>query len=295
MRKKIVYLCVILFLINSNTSISQEIKRVKISDFYFSPSTFISGTNRLDRMDVSKLANNSNILKGTDNFSDFDNNTYTGSYGRTDLHFLLGFTFSDKEKTKILSSPHLRIGLSYGNNLLISNNFSKEQIHSVDTLNSQNTNRQTFVDSVVTENYFVNYETENIRLDASIIFRRKPEERWSVYAGLGVMTGVSIQSNTDIFYQKNAKLRYNYENTTNNINHEFLVHKNEKFENKMSFSFATYLPLGVNFRIGNKREFWKHTHLYYELRPGVILSHVPELGTFTNTFLQQGIGLKFSW
>lgn len=295
MKHRLIFSTLSLLFIFANLSYAQEIKRVKISDFYLSPSTFISGTNRLDRMDIGKLAYNSFILNETDNFEGFNNNTYTGSYGRTDLHFLLGFTFSDKEKTKILSSPHLRIGLTYGNNLLISNYFSKEQLHSIDTLNSQSSNRETFVDSVVTENYFVNYETENIRLDASIIFRRKPEERWSVYAGFGLMTGISIQSNTDIFYQKNAKLRYNYENTSNDINHELIENKNEKFENKMSFSFASYLPLGVNFRIGNKRDFWKHTHLYYELRPGIIFSNVPEFGTFTNTFLQQGIGVRFSW
>jgi hypothetical protein len=62
------------------------------------------------------------------------------------------------------------------------------------------------------------------------------------------------------------------------------------FTNKKKFACAAYVPLGVDFRIGKKRAFWKRTHLFYELRPSV--TTIPELRTFANAGVQQGIGLR---
>jgi len=53
--------------------------------------------------------------------------------------------------------------------------------------------------------------------------------------------------------------------------------------------------LGIDFRIGKKREFWKRTHLFYELRPGINVTSIPELRPITNASVQHGIGLRVSW
>lgn len=295
MKKQLIFLPFIMFLMNANTSQCQEIKRINISEFYLIPSTIIFSPNSLNIIEIERLAKNSSLLSNTNNFAGFDNNSYNGMNGNTSFSLLLGFNISDKGKSEILNNPHFRLGFTYGKNSLVSGFFSNEQIFIVDTLISQNSNRETFVDSTVTDNYFVNYETENIRIDASVLFRRNPEKRWSVFVGMGIMAGFSVQANTQINYQRYSRFNYRYENTSNRINDEILEYNNEKFENKTSFSLAAYVPFGVNFRIGNKREFWKHTHLYYEMRPGLMFTDIPEIGSFTNTFLQQGFGLKFTW
>ena len=47
--------------------------------------------------------------------------------------------------------------------------------------------------------------------------------------------------------------------------------------------------------LGKKKEFWKRTHLFYELRPGINITSIPELGTITNSSNQHGLGLRVTW
>lgn len=50
--------------------------------------------------------------------------------------------------------------------------------------------------------------------------------------------------------------------------------------------------MGVDFRLGKNKEFWKKLHLVYELRPGINMVSVPELRTFATASIQQGLALR---
>ena len=71
--------------------------------------------------------------------------------------------------------------------------------------------------------------------------------------------------------------------------------KTEYYKNKNNFGFSAYIPMGIDFRIGRKRKFWKQIHLFLELRPGINGTSIPELRTIVNSSMQYGFGLKVSW
>ena len=130
-----------------------------------------------------------------------------------------------------------------------------------------------------------------------LIFSTNSKARWSLYTGFGASLGVSINAKTDIYYSKNkfSETMFQngnliYENTRNDGDE----YETETFRNKTNIGLSAYVPLGIDFRIGKKNEFWKRAHLYYELRPGLNMTTIPELRTIINPGIQYGLGFRFS-
>ena len=71
------------------------------------------------------------------------------------------------------------------------------------------------------------------------------------------------------------------------------THQLETFENKGGFGFGVYAPLGIDFQVGKKRNFWKPMHLYMELRPGFNVNQIAGLGTSFSAGNFSNIGLRF--
>lgn len=143
----------------------------------------------------------------------------------------------------------------------------------------------------------MNYTSEQLRFDGSLIFRTDAQARWSLYTSIGITAGMSINAQTDIFYDKMERTEMNYPNGNNYSSYSYsgsYNYETEKYRNKNNFGLSTYIPMGIDFRIGKKREFWKWTHLFYELRPGINMTSIPELRTITNASIQHGLGLKVS-
>jgi hypothetical protein len=65
------------------------------------------------------------------------------------------------------------------------------------------------------------------------------------------------------------------------------------YENKGGFGFGVYAPLGIDFQVGKKRDFWMPIHLYLELRPGVNVNQIAGLGTSFSAGNFSNIGLRF--
>jgi len=169
-----------------------------------------------------------------------------------------------------------------------------------DSLTSGQTGQKVFLDSVTSNLYGMYYNSDQLRLDASIIFRTNPEARWSLFTGVGFNVGFSINSNTDVYYSKfnDTEIRREVGSRTFSSfssNYSENNGKSERFINKTNIAFSTFIPMGIDFRIGKTSEFWKRIHLFYEARPGINVTLIPELHTLTNVSLQQGIGLKFLW
>ncbi|MGB0807307.1 MAG: hypothetical protein ACPGRC_11500 [Salibacteraceae bacterium] len=60
-------------------------------------------------------------------------------------------------------------------------------------------------------------------------------------------------------------------------------------------AYSAYIPLGLDFRIANKSEFWQRVHLFYEMRPSLEMISIPELSTYTTVAWQHGFGIKVQW
>ena len=108
--------------------------------------------------------------------------------------------------------------------------------------------------------------------------------------------GLSIKASTDIDYTRSSSTEIIYSDGTSNSHHTYDErYESEVFINENISAFSVYLPMGIDFRMGRKKEFWKRLHLFYEIRPGIDFIKIPELGNFSNGSFQNGFGLKVSW
>jgi hypothetical protein len=245
--------------------------------------------------DFQKLAPQSKLLKG--DFSGYQSSSFQ-SYGANGMFsVLMGIRFAKSDKSAYKTNPILRLGFSY----LSSNNLAtyyQEQTKRYDTLVSINSGQTYYLDSTTTRSYYMNYRSEQLRLDASLIFRTDPKARWAVYSGIGLNVGMSLTANTEIYYTP-------YTGTNENSSASYYPYyypyqqsyatSSESFRNSTNFGASSYIPLGVDFRMGKKRPFWQRTHLFLELRPGVNVNSIPELGTFAKGYFQSSFGIKVNW
>lgn len=191
----------------------------------------------------------------------------------------------------------LRLGimhLSQNNALSIGGSYT--ETFTIDTLTSSQTGEQFLVDSMSTHSYNANYSQEQLRLDAALLFRFNEQKRWSFYGGIGANFGLSYNTNTTV-HQRTSPYGNDY--GFGLLNDIFLgdagTHVTERFENKGGFGMSIYAPLGIDFQVGKKRDFWKPIHLYAELRPGVNINQIAGLGTSFSAGNFSNLGLRFKF
>jgi len=275
---------------------TNTVKRINIKDFYVHTGFFLGSNTTGALSDFSALAPKSVLL--SNNTTDFLQSNATFFYKSNAnplLSVMLGIQFGDKQKTTYKNNPQLRLGITYSSGTILSGSLYNQERKAYDTLTSAQTGQSVYIDSVITKNLGMNYSSDQLRLDGSMIFRTNPEARWSLFTGIGITAGISINASTQIHYSKFDRTENRQPN--NNYYYSYYFGGNwetETFKNKNNFGFSTYIPLGIDFRLGNKREFWKRTHIYYELRPSINVTYIPELQSITNTCLQNGLGLKVS-
>jgi hypothetical protein len=188
----------------------------------------------------------------------------------------------------------LRVGLMHINQgNALSTGGSYTETFRVDTLTSSQSGEQFYVDSFSTHSYNATYSQKQLRLDAALIFRYKAEKRWSFYGGIGVNFGLSYNGVTHVRYNISPYGNSYPFGLFNDIMYSNGTHEHESFENKGGFGFGVYAPLGIDFQVGKKREFWKPIHLYMELRPGFNVNQIAGLGTSFGAGNFSNIGLRF--
>lgn len=263
-------------------------KGLRISEFHIQNGMAYSSMQNYELSDFQSLAPGSMLLKN--DFTGFNNNSYyifngaRGFNGNSYQSIQLGITFNNK------ANPLWRIGISHGSSNSFSAGLSKETVTPYDTLTSSQTGEQFYSDSVHSESYFMDYRSEQLRIESSLIYRTNPEQRWSVYAGIGISVGLSYNAQTNINYSTSDNVSGNYGN-----NYGDYTYASEHFRNKTNISTAVFVPMGVDFRIGKNKEFWKRLHLYYEMKPSLTFLSVPELRTFTSVNMINSFGLKVTF
>jgi hypothetical protein len=187
------------------------------------------------------------------------------------------------------SNPTLRLGIAYLMNNNLNMAYEKVIKYAYDTLTSSQTGAQTVLTTDTLYRYSMTNLSKQLRLDAALIFRTNESARWSLYAGVGASLGYTIESTTRIDYTiENADRPKDKENTIASSQLEI-------FENKNYLTSSIYAPLGIDFRIGKKREFWKHLHLTYELKPSINFVAIPEIKTVTVVGMVSTGGLRYTF
>jgi hypothetical protein len=289
-------LLAVTFHVSGQEQPSSTVKRIRISDIFIQSGSFNERNVTAMHEDFQALAPQSGILN-----DDPEGFSHHGSFATMDnsmFSIMLGIQFRDQDKTNFRSNPLLRLGLGYLSGTTFSNDFRKIIRMPYDTLTSVETGQTYYIDSVTTHYYSMEYSYEQLRFDASLIFRTNPEERWSLFAGVGFTSGLSINASTDIYHShyRGTETRNQAGETFSTYQYqEFDNSRSEYYRNKTNFGASLYIPLGIDFRLGKHREFWKQIHLFYEARPGINITSVPELRTIANASVQYGFGLRVSW
>lgn len=245
--------------------------------------------------DFLRLAPNSELLKN--DFTGFSKSSFNYE-SMTDNTFgvAIGLQFYDTEKQTYKSHPQLNIGVIFTGATILNVVYSKEDKVRFDTLNSLNSSYVVFMDSTISQFYRMEYSFEQIGINASLIFRTQPNARWSLYSGVGVSSLTSLMSSTYISYNKVEYVHYSFPDSGNFYSYIDdpwdSENTDEVHANKTNLSAFAYIPLGVDFRIAKKNEFWRKMHLVMEMQPGLALDYVPEIGSHFYGTLRGNFGVR---
>lgn len=280
-------------ILQAQTSDQPKIKCASIRNFYINIGMHTTLDMNANLTDFFKLAPQSSLL--TTDFADYQMNGGRTMNSNRMINLGIGLKFANKDRTAYRSNPELRLGFSYYSGGSMSANLHNEIRTPYDTLTSSQTGDVYYVDSVDAHYVDLNYQYDQLRIDGNIIWRTNPEARCSLFAGVGISAGMSIHAQTEIMYTHMKYTDYDF-NTMGSLSNysmgdNYFV---EHYKNKNNFGFSAYIPMGVDLRIGNKREFWKRTHLFYEMAAGINFTVIPELRTTANMSMRHGFGLRVS-
>lgn len=264
--------------------------QVKITELYLQTGTFFN-QSKGNLADFQTLAPQSSILQ--QDLSLYQNYPmYNFNLPGQAQTLSAGLQFAKLPKAT------LRVGLTHINQgSALSYGGSYTESFTVDTLTSSQTGEQFLVDSFSTHSYNARYSQEQLRLDASLIFRLNGEKRWSLYGGIGANIGLSYNGQTTIHHSVSPNGDSQFYGLFNDyIMYASGVHQQESFENKGGIGVGIYAPLGIDFQVGKKRDFWKPFHLYLEMRPGLNITQIAGIGsTFSaGGFSNFGLRVKFN-
>lgn len=269
-------------LVLSTAAFSQKIK---ITELHISNGSGSTGSQDGTLSDFAKLAPNSAIL-GMDlsQLTPYSFMYYNGFglySGSNSTSLQLGLQCAKMPKITF------RVGLTHVSNYsILSAHGSFYESAPYDTLTSSQTGQQTFIDSSHTKSYDMNYSNQQIRLDGAMIFRMFPEKRWSLHTGLGASIGMSYRATTSLRYWESSSI------DSNSGSYYSETGKSETFQNKNSLGASLYIPFGVDFCIGKKREFWMPFHLYTETRPSLNINSINGIGTTFSPGMSSAVGLR---
>jgi hypothetical protein len=275
-------------LFKAQEQVSEPIPKISVQEVNIQIGLFTERNSNGDLAEFKTLAPKSVLLNSAMN--GYSSNNAFNLSSNTMFCMTMGIKFRNKQKTTYKESQTLRLGLSYFTSTSLVGGMYKTTNKPHDTLISNQTGQVIYLDSTISQNFGMNYTSQQLRLDASMIFRMNSTGRWSLYTGIGATAGTSINARTEIYYSS-----YATETQSGNNSHFYQSTGTFTLENirqKNNLGFSAYVPLGLDFRLGRKREFWKRSHLFYEIRPGINMTSIPGLRTIVNVCAQHGIGFR---
>ncbi len=190
------------------------------------------------------------------------------------------------------SGAYLRIGFNFMQHAGRGTELVKETYSPYDTLTSSQTGEVTYIDSVVTSRYSFDHRYGQLALDAAVIYLKEYPRRWSLFGGGGIQVGSSFAGKVSVQHSIQREV-------TPRLVGEFgrpddrgaSSSVSEDLRSRSDVFIAAYVPLGVCYRLGLKRPFWRAMNLCYEMRPMLWLGGAPEL----NAGPQVGVAHYFGW
>ncbi len=253
---------------------------------YISGGAFYAGEQTLYRQDVALITSGSTLLAGGLADHDYDGDAYEEGSGLFEAGIGL-YPFRKQGQ----AGPELRVGFLYGGRSTIEGVFFRSTTTPYDTLVSSGTGQVYYIDSVHRSTYGVRYSAERFGLSTSLTWRTKGR-RWSVYGGVGLGGGVLLNARTEVSHSTQDLIEGGYFAQQDGRG-RYGTYASETFRNGTGWWCGLWTPVGLDFRIARRGDFWSRMHLYYELRPQLLFQGTPELGTHTGFGLQSVFGARF--
>jgi hypothetical protein len=291
---------ILCFSILSHAVVGQEIpegqaKKWTISEFSLQTGLLTHAIRNGSYENFKKLAPQSVLLNK--NFSEYTQWPGTIHSGNNVFSAALGLRLQDKQKASGTANPTLRFGLQYFSRTNFSAAYGRLDRKPFDTLTSAQTGSLIYRDSLSRTFMSMIQTSDKLRLEASILFRTQSKSRWSAFAGFGVAVGASIHSRTEIIQSKSTII----EDRQPQSNQIEFASSPQRFEiqseyhsNKTNLGFSAFLPMGIDFRMSTTNPFWKQTHLFFEFRPGINSTYVPEVRRVTHAMVHYALGFRFT-
>lgn len=285
--KKIIILLLLPFLANAQESQSSILKFSSASLF---GGAGFNGSVPATINDFSKLSDKSTLLQS--DFSKFESDNLYDNYLSYTAVYL---NFDINNDGKFFKHKSLRVGASFAENTPFRLTYSREELHRIDTLTSVSSGRQTFVDSVYGEAYDFEYSQQLIFLNAAYLIHTNPESRFSFYTGLEIAVGFSLSNQSRFEYTEYQEYEDDFNGQIDDDLNEKDKSFSESYRNKSGFALMAGIPIGIDFRLGNRREFWKKCHLIGEYKPGFSILSIREVSTLSNVALMGSGGVRYEF
>jgi hypothetical protein len=277
--------------------------RLQISSFEIGSSGYFGGTHALTLEQLHYFANVPSF--GVPDLSTFSRYSYWRDVANRGMNMAATFDFKRGNSSAFWGNPALRVGFSYHQGSVGFSQFQREERYAYDTLfyTYQGVTNALPIDSVAIQSHGFSVNSNRLRINAALIFRTNPERRWSFYAGVGLGLGLSLNSSVFLSSGSGYGLSpqvnddYNYQWLMSGVNYSNTQYNYSysSFRGRTIYDMTISIPLGVDFRIGNCDNIWRHVHLFGEIAPMLTLtkySGVPSIFNlgYTGTL---GIRIKF--
>lgn len=271
----------------------------RVSDFQFSMGTEVANTSPIIRpVEIANFAPGSQfIVPGQ---AGFYSDGWIPAWSSSLLTLQIGLHPADKVSGEVKKNRTLRLGLTaQGIKTQIYSSMMDRRFRMDTLLNSSSSSLFGYLDSVYHHDVYADYSGTAIKLEASFVYSTDPERRFSLYGGAGVNAGALINTRTDV-----SSTEWSTREITDSrgylISDEWyqadeLRSKEENYRNKSGWSASLFIPLGVDLRLGKKKDFWNQLHLFTEMRPSLTMLSMPETKTYVVPGIQNTAGFKVHW
>lgn len=236
------------------------------------------------------LAPTSEFLQA--DLSGFRRTTWYGSAGSPQLGAYLGLQSRQRSGWQ----PLYRIGINYNPTRIFQELYSKESSFRFDTLTSNQSGAELFIDSTRYQSYTFNFHSQQFRIDCSVLLMRPVKKQTTLFIGLGAQFGIGFNQ-TRLEYYENREAKYFRTDGS-----RFFVFNNEisntqrleeRFNNQLSQQLMLYLPFGLNYRLSTNNAFLNRFQLHLGFTTGFILTHFPEIGNFSQRQFGSSLGFRY--
>ena len=198
------------------------------------------------------------------------NNDFRLGKKNTGSQTSLGATiFQSPLKFSANSMHQIRVSAVFGTSDLFAGSNSNETVLYHDTLSSSRgieVSYTKYLEEKISVNASYKYVGANI--DYRLLFNA--DGRWSFYGGVGAFFGATYGVNSQV--DKRSYTSYKSESNSELDVNEYPKSKNDKSQNSSEVyaissgsSYGFHLPIGINFRIGKNREFWRSWSLTFDM------------------------------